>query len=747
MNRKINTIIATFVLLLTSIISGNAQSLRGADDLFLNGAYFSAANMYRQVVNLNGKDEEVKKRRGEILFKIGECFRKMNKTVDALKWYEQAQEAKYNEIDLHYGVGCIYLMHGEYEKAKESFLVVQYQKPDYSLVEAKIASCDISDFYGRMNNMYEIIPVENLNTKGSEYGLAFYKKNLIYASTGRVTKINQISDRTGLPFSDLYIASPDSRSLYGAVKKLEAIADQKTNDGTFCYDSKTDQLYCTRCEANNKDCFILKVSVKDNKYKETGKLKLGNLTYGIGHPYITDDGKRIYFSSVIEGGYGGVDLWYVDRDSKGNYGKPVNLGPNVNTKGDDVFPSYIDGVLYFASDGHPGLGGLDLFASYLQEDGSFGEAHNLGAPFNTSWDDFNLVHQPYDNTGLFISNRRNAVSSDDIYMFYDFPPQVITLDGLVYDNETKELLPEYTVVITDTEKNDKIFEATVTNGSKYLVFVKTNKDYQIKTFAPDYTENSETLSTIDVPNFSELHSKIYLDKIVIIEEPEPTIVVTEGDSAKMMLIEIKDIFYEYNKSRLTEKSKKELDKYVEYFDEYPEMVVEIGAHTDARGSVASNNKLSEARAKSVVDYLVSKGVAANRLESRGYGKEDLLIKNAKTEAEHQANRRTVFRVLTLGLHAENIVIKKISAEDMVNSSNGAVDLSGWWVQIHVSANPNQLELPVIKNAERITGKEVQLIQADDGKSHYCVHYETRNDALKAQIALYQENIKTILLQF
>ncbi|MDR2653491.1 MAG: tetratricopeptide repeat protein, partial [Prevotellaceae bacterium] len=417
MNRKINNIIAIFILLLISLVSAEAQSLKKADEYFSDRAYYSAANIYRQVINLKGRNKNVRQRKGEILFRIGECYRKMNKTIDALKWYEEAENAGYNQAELYYGLGSVQLIHGQYSEAYRLFNLAKEKKPDMKLIDTKIASCEIAEHYGKVNNLYEAISVENLNTRGSEYGISFFEENLIYASTGRVTQIKKISERTGLPYSELYIASPDSRSLYGSVKKLEAMSEELANDGTFCYDAKTKQLYCTRCESQNQNCFILKVSVKDNRYKVIGKLKLGNVTYGVGHPYITDDGNRIYFSSIIDGGYGGVDLWYVDRDAKGNYGNPVNLGPNVNTTGNEVFPSFIDGILYFASDGHPGLGGLDIFASYMQDDGSFGKANNLRAPFNTSWDDFNLIHQTYNNTGLFISNRNNAASSDDIYMF------------------------------------------------------------------------------------------------------------------------------------------------------------------------------------------------------------------------------------------------------------------------------------------------------------------------------------------
>jgi outer membrane protein OmpA-like peptidoglycan-associated protein len=740
MNKTVNKILAIFILLSASTISVEAQSLKTADTYFSKGAYYSAANLYRQIINLKSRDTDVRSRKGEIMFRIGECYRRMNKTVDALKWYEQAEQAGYDKVELYYGSGIIQLTHGEYDKAHDLFIRTKEKNGDFKLLDTKIESCRIADHYGKINNLYEIIPVSNLNTRGSEFGISFYEKNLIYASTGKVIQLNKMSERTGLPLSNLYIASLDSRSLYGSVRKLEAMSETLANDGTFCYDAKTKQLYCTRCEADGQNCFIFKVSLKDNRYKINGKLKLGKITNGIGHPYITEDGNRIYFSAIIAGGYGGADLWYVDKNKKGDYGKPVNLGPNINTAGDDVFPSFIDGVLYFSSTGHPGLGGLDIFASYMQEDGSFGKPHNLRAPFNTSWDDFNLICQTQNNTGLFISNRNNEVSSDDIYMFNDFPPIIITLDGLVYDNKTKKQLKEYTVVIMDGD--NKFFETTVTDSSNYFVYVMPDKNYQIKAVAAGYAENTEELNTADVSNFSDLHSKIYLDSIVV-EKPKPVIKTPE----KMMVIEINNIIYEYDRFRLSEQSKSELDKYVQYFDEYPELVVEIGSHTDSRGSNAYNIKLSELRAKAVVDYLISKGIDEKRLVWKGYGEEQLLIPNARTEAEHKANRRTVFKVLTLGSQAKNIVVKQMPTDDTENRSDEAIDLSGWWIQVHVSASSSDFNLPAIKTAERITGREVQLIRTNDGKNHYCIPYNTQTEATNAEAVLQKEKIKTTLLQF
>jgi peptidoglycan-associated lipoprotein len=742
MKNKTNYILSGLVLLLLSAVPVSGQTLKTADMYFSGGAYYGAANMYRDLLNLKNKNSEVKTKRGEILFRLGECYRKMNKTSDAKKWYLQAQGAGYNESDLYYGLGSIQLMEGNYAEAKISFQTAKDKNPSDKRIEAKLQSCDMYEVYGKANTQYDIKPVENLNTRGSEYGLSFYEDKLIFASTGINSSKKEISERTGLPYSDLYTSSPDSRSLYGKVEKLEGTSEAHSNEGTFCFDMQTNQLYCTRCETNNRGCYIAKIDIKNGRYKEGGKLQLGNQTYGIGHPYITDDGNRIYFTSVMEGGYGGADLWYVDRSAGGEYGAPVNLGSNINTPGDEVFPSFIDGVLYFSSDGHPGLGGLDLFASYVEDDGNFGKPFNLRSPFNSSWDDFNLVHRPGSNTGLFISNRNNATSSDDIYAFDNFPPRLIIFTGHVYDKETNEPLKDYTVIVS--EGNTKIYEQRVTGDAGYFLYMGPNRKYDIKVNAPDHLTSTQLISTDGVKNFAELSASTYLNQEERqVEQPVLTVV----DSVKIMMIVMKDIFYEFDKFRLTESSKVELDRYLSYFSQYPNMTVEIGSHTDSRGTNSYNLKLSEQRAKAVVDYFISRGVNPRRLQWKGYGEEELLIPNARVESEHQANRRTVFKVLSIGAEMNKVVVRHITALEMLNSSGGVVDMGGWWLKVHESTNYRELELPVIKQAERATGKEVRLIRCDDGKYRYCIHYSTRGEALQAELSLLRDNIRTELIQF
>jgi outer membrane protein OmpA-like peptidoglycan-associated protein len=747
MKKKLNYIGMLLVLLLLAAVPVTSQTLKTADLYFSGGAYYSASKMYRDLLNTNVKNSEVKQRRGEILFRIGECYRKMNKTDEAKSWYTQAQGADYDEAELYYGMGSIQLLEGNYSDARFSFQQARDRDLGDRRLEAKIESCDVYELYKRVNEQHKVSVVENLKTRGSEYGLSFYLEKLIFASTGIPTAKKEISERTGLPYSDLYIASPDARSLYGRVSKLESSSGSKSkvkakgDEGTFCYDIQTNQLYCTRCEVNNIDCYIVKIDIKeDGTYIENGKLKLGNQTYGIGHPYITEDGKRIYFTSTMPGGYGGADLWYVDRNSAGEYGAPVNLGENVNTAGDEVFPSFINGMLYFASDGHPGLGGLDLFVSYLENSGTFGKPFNMRAPFNSSWDDFNLVHRP-DNTnvGLFVSNRNNSESSDDIYMFDNFPPQLIVFTGYAYDDETKEPLKNYTVIIND-DKHEKIYEKTVEDDKGYFLYLGQDRNYDIQISSQGYLLNRQTLSTENEKSFAELSKDTYLTK--------DRVQLTTTDSVALLMIVMKDIFYEFDKFRLTELSKRELDKYILYFNQYPSMEVEINSHTDSRGTDAYNQKLSDKRAEAVVGYFVSKGINPNRLSWKGFGKSQLEIPDAQLEAEHQANRRTVFNILKLGMAAEgNIEIKHITALEMLNGPQGAVDMSGWWLQVIESTSSRELDLPIIKSAEHISGREVRLIRCDDGKFRYCIQYRTRDEALKVQLSLLKANIHTLLMRF
>jgi peptidoglycan-associated lipoprotein len=734
MKKRKNYILTILILLIFTVVPVTSQTLKTADSYFAGGAYFSAAKIYRDVLNLKNKNQEAKIRQGEILFRIGECYRRMNKIADAKKWYLQAEDAGYDESDLYYGLGNIQLNEGNYAEAKDFFQMAKDKDPSDMRIESKIASCDLSGIYSRDNGQYQIKPLENLNTRGSEYGLSFYGDRLIFASTGVNSSKKLISERTGLPYSDVYIAYPDPRLFYGRQEKLESVSETNANEGTFCYDPQTNQLYCTRCDVNNIDCYIVKIDVKNGKYKENGKLKLGNQTYGIGHPYITEEGDRIYFTSVMDGGYGGADLWYVDKDENGKYGKPVNLGENVNTAGDEVFPSFIDGVLYFASDGHPGLGGLDLFVSYVEDNGEFSKPFNMRAPFNSSWDDFNLVHRIKANMGLFISNRNNTKSSDDIYMFNNFPPQLITVNGNVYDEATKEPVKDYTVTVNDGTTN--IYESKITDDKGYFVYVGMDKNYNIKISSQGYVLGEQAVTTVGERNFAELHKDIYLTK-------------EDALSKEPITILMKDIFYEFDKFKLTAASKRELDNYIEYFNQYPDMTVEINSHTDSQGSRSYNQNLSDNRAKAVVEYFVSKGISHNRLLWKGYGEDQLIIPNARTDAEHQANRRTVFKILNLGSASEVTTTRNVSTEGIPtnNISQNVMDISGWWLQVYESASYNEFNLPAVKQAQQATGKDIRLVKSGNGKYWYCIHYATKNEALKAQLSLLKENIHTILMQF
>jgi outer membrane protein OmpA-like peptidoglycan-associated protein len=395
---------------------------------------------------------------------------------------------------------------------------------------------------------------------------------------------------------------------------------------------------------------------------------------------------------------------------------PTNAGPKINTTGNEVFPSFVDGILYFSSDGHLGLGGLDIFASVMDADGEFGEAQNLRSPINSSWDDFNLILRSDNTTGLFVSNRNNAKSSDDIYAVNAFPPFAVSMKVNVLDADSNKKLEGYTISVSDS-KNNEMSEQTISDNNDYDIQLPQNAEFTVRITAPEYLPTNEKVSTKGMKTFGSFSKdiKIKRDKVeMAIIEPEPK---------KRMQIQMNNIYYEFDKFRLTQSSKKELDGYLPYFKEYPDMKVEISSHTDSRGTKAYNRRLSEFRAKAVVDYFISKGVSAKRLIWKGKGEDELVVHNATTEEEHQQNRRTMFRIIDVGI---NQTPQKQTPVSNATTKENVADLSGsLWLQVYESNSDSEMNQPVVQKAERLTGKKVQIIKTSDGRQRYCIKYNTQ----------------------
>jgi peptidoglycan-associated lipoprotein len=404
-----------------------------------------------------------------------------------------------------------------------------------------------------------------------------------------------------------------------------------------------------------------------SSWVEPEKLKLFADTINVGHPSLSPDGKMLVVASDAANGFGGKDLYYFLKTDTG-WSAPYNLGTNINTKGDEVFP-WLDekGNLYYASNGLPGMGSLDIFRAVREKKG-WKEPTNLEAPINSGADDFGYIIEKYKPTsindevlkaGYFSSNRAGGKGSDDIYSFSERWVNYFVLNGLVQeksylqadnpDSELKGMKAIDKVMLVIKSDVDSI--TLVSNAAGiFTTPLKTETDYKLTAYKPGYFSNTGTFSTNGKRNQDSTY--IYIPTAIELNRifPQKEIVIP-------------NIYYDYNKATLRDESKLVLDSILIFFSDNKDLAIEIGSHTDSRGSDSYNEKLSQARAQSVVDYLILKGVEQSRLTAKGYGETKLTNQCANgvecTEEEHQKNRRTTFRIL-----GSSKVIESTTPEDI-----------------------------------------------------------------------------------
>jgi len=706
-----------------------SQNTKKADKAFGSSKYFEAIQEYL-IVESKITDPALQ---SHVTFSIAESYRRMNQPDKAEPYYVKAIKGGYMSPDVYFGYGEVLLKQAKYDDAKKQFEIFSRSNPGNKLVEAKIASCVFAKANKMENPKFKLQPMETVNSRGSEYGIAYFNDNLIYASTGNPVEAGSkqvdISPRTGLPYSKFYMSVAMGSSYNRGELALGLNKNTKTNEGTFSYDNVNSLGYYTRCDASksNPQCYIYFAEFRNNTWKEIDKLKIENREQPIGHPFVTSDGRRVYFISVMEGGYGKSDIWYTDKLPDGSWSRPINLGREINTAGNEMFPFVAGEYLFFSSDGHPGFGGMDIFASKI--DGNVhGVAINLGLPFNSSQDDVNLIEKQDLSEGMLVSARRLA-NSDDIFRFEGYPSS-LTASGMIYDSVTKQPMPG---VAIEVKKGDKLIEKITSDDSgKYVFYIDPDSSkYELSAtvlrynpVARTYLSSNERFAALKDWNLALQSSDAYISGVVTgyirersgiltPEGPIPNakvIVYQNGEQIKVVVadakgeyrfgdikentkytvkgtvgdgstyfsddktldvgaitqsidfckatgfnmdlalekiqqkIQINNILYDFNKFTLQPIAMVELDKLVELLQRNPHLKIELRSHTDSKGTVKYNQKLSENRAKSAVDYLISRGIPAASLSAKGYGKSELLVKKEKTEADYQANRRTEFTV-------------------------------------------------------------------------------------------------------
>jgi peptidoglycan-associated lipoprotein len=607
---------------------GQKASLKKADELFANRSYVEAADMYEKL--------QAKKPTRHILQNLGDSYYFNGLMKSAVIPYGNLFFSYKDSIAPEYYFRYAHALMGteDYERANK--IMGDYLK--YPVNTKK--------FREHLNTIvpynYEVKSMTRTNGSG-DFGISYFGEKVVFASVRNDKRPKyHWNDK---PYLDLFEATVSKDGQLQNIKPFPDEINSDTHessavfsdDGSLMYFCRTNEERVQIGEEWIATVKLYQAQFIEGKWTNIEELPFSSDQYSTMHPALSPDEKRLYFSSDRPGGFGSFDLYYVEIDEQGNYGEPINLGKTINTPHRDQFPFVAeDGTLYFASDGHEGLGGLDIFMS-RSYDGTFAKPVNLGETLNTGMDDFGFIVKDSLHTGYFSSNRKG---SDNLYAFTRKEnPRKFFVEGEVRDINTKQLLPGSIVTLYDMQDN-LIGQLVVGETGDYVFNTEPNTRYRIEAERDFYASKTEYIETLDdgrVRFNIELQIESYDDA----EE----IIVTKDDG--LVYIQLENIYFDLDKWDIKPEAARTLDVLVDLMKKYPRMEVELGAHTDNRASDAYNLRLSNNRAVAAVDYLVENGVARRRLRSKGYGERVPLIdcKEQCTEADHSINRRVEFIIL------------------------------------------------------------------------------------------------------
>lgn len=614
---------------LCSVLFATAQqkpSIKFANKLFANKAYVQAAKMYETL-----KPSRV------VLQNLGDCYYYNAQMDAAVKNYGQLFFQYKDSVTPDY-----YFRYGHALKA-----VKDYDKADKIFGEYYKYEVKTQMF---VENLRNIVPFDyelQLMTKtgdSGDFGMSFYKDGKVVFASLRNTE-QGIYGWNDKPYLDLFEATVTKDNQLENIVPFPKSINTKTHesnavfsaDGKIMFFSRTNDK---RVKVGNEKFASVKIFRAEwdgTDWKNCTALPFCSDTYSTQHPSLSPDGKRLYFSSDRPGGFGSFDLYYVEVKEDGTYSEPINLGDVVNTPQLEQFPFITsDGTLYFASNVHEGLGGLDIFVT-KNADGKWVKPLDLGETINSGYDDFGYVLNEKTQEGYFSSNRKGT---DNLYSFKrkDNERRYI-VEGSVKDKVTKQLLPGTQVSLYD-ENEVLVGQMVVGSNAEYFFNTKPNKKYRIEAIRDLYIPHSEFFTTDKDGN---IHFEIEL--IVESYDDAEDIVVTKTDG--YVYIELENIYFDLNKWDIKPEAAKILDVLVGLMKKYPRMEIQIGAHTDSRATETYNLMLSNNRAASTLEYIVTQGVDRNRLRHKGFGESMPLVNcgDKCTEAEHSINRRCEFRIL------------------------------------------------------------------------------------------------------
>jgi len=645
--------ISLIIILFLVPVSAEAQKQKAerAYEAFRAGSYFEATDLFKDVYSKT-RDKQVK---ADMVYMVSECYRIINDPKNAELWYKKAVKSAFPKPEAQYWLAESIKKNGRYPQAIEEFRKYRQMVPGDPRTEQQIRSCELAMEWKSSPEAYNIEEAKELNSKDSDFSPAYARDDygmVWFTSSRDDAQGNKSHGATGQNFTDIFETRLDKKGRWSTPVPADYL-NSEFEDGTPSFSGDFTEVYFTRCEAGKREekgCVIMYSERDGTQWSDPKVISLLADSLVAAHPSISADGLTLYFVSDIPGGLGGKDIYRSVRSSAGgDWPRPENLGSDINTKGNELFP-YVreDGTLYFASDGQIGMGGLDIFKASPQAGGGW-IVENMKSPVNSNADDFGIAFEKEAEKGIFSSTRKGR-GDDDLY-FFELPPLRFGITGLVRDEKTGQPVQGATVALIASDGVN--LQAETGAGGDFKFTLKPNVDYIFLASKKGYLNGKEKETTRGQDKSRDFMATILLTAI---DKP----------------IELPNIFYDFGKWDLRPESMVSLDKLVETLNDNPNVTIELMSHTDSRDTEEYNLELSQKRAQSVVDYLIGKGIAVERLTARGYGETNpkvvdasmvqdspflrtgttlteqyinTLASDEQKEIAHQINRRTEFKVL------------------------------------------------------------------------------------------------------
>lgn len=649
MRNKLSLIIAVICLVLTGC---RGPKLATADEQMARGEYYDASKTYRKIYNKLTKKAD-RPLRGEVAFKMGNAHRKLSQSARAAAAYQNAIRYGYPDTLAQLYLAEMLHADGKYSQAVRAYQEYLMQNPRSSAAINGLKGALIADSLRSNPNRYIVKSARLFNSRRSDFSPMFNDEILYFTTTNEKVVGDKRSEITGMKKSDIWMARKNERGEWLRPEAVEGDLNSEMDEGIMSFSPDGNTMYLTvarRMPDRHTGVEIYTSSRSDASWSKAVKFDITSDTISsFGHPSVSPDGKYLYFTSDMPG-FGGKDIWRINLQERA--GSLENLGEQINTPGDEVFPYAVsDSILIFSSNGHPGMGGLDLFRATLQPDGNW-NISNMGSPLNSNADDFGMTYDPHKpNSGYFSSNRGDGRGYDHLFSF-ELPDLKINLSGWVMDVD-EEPVPNAVIRIVG---NDGTIQKTAARPDGSFSFpLQRGVSYVMMAGAKGYL-NARQQFTADT---AAVDAEYEVD-FMLASLSKPNIV--------------ENIFYDFDKATLRPESTQALDELVQLLKDNPNITIEMASHTDRVGTEEYNIDLSQRRAKSVIDYLIAAGISPDRLQYQGYGKSrpktvtkrvarmypqfkegDILTEEyilalpeeADREAADQINRRTEFQVLSV----------------------------------------------------------------------------------------------------